>query len=101
VVCAVLRAKRYSRPGPLARVNRTAKGPLIIVGTITALGGLAGLGALIVSERVTTLGFTGGRFAFFAAAACITAAVAGCFLVWVRVAAGDQAPVSDPVPDSE
>jgi membrane-associated phospholipid phosphatase len=95
LVCSVLRAKRYRRPGPLARVNRTAKVPLVIVGTITGLGGLLGLAALVVSERVTDLSFTSGRFAFFAGAACITAAVAGTFLIWVRLAAGDQ-PVSGP-----
>jgi membrane-associated phospholipid phosphatase len=90
LVCTVLRAKRYRRPGPLARVNRTAKLPLILVGTITGVAGLAGLAALIFSERVTDLGFAHGRFAFFAGAACITAAVAASFLIWVRLAAGDQ-----------
>jgi len=92
LVSAVLRAGRYSTPGPLARVNRVAKVPLVIIGAITAVVGLLGLGAVVMSERVTA-DFVSGRFAFLSGSACITAAVAGIFLIWVRLAAGDQ-PIS-------
>jgi len=89
---AVLRAGRYRIRGPLARVNRLAKVPLLIGGTITALVGLLGLAAVTVSERVSA-DFVSGRFAFLTGSAGIAAAVAGTFLIWVRLAAGDQ-PVS-------
>ena len=45
-----------------------------------------------MSERVIP-DLVSGRFAFLAGAAGITAAVAGAFLIWVRLAAGDR-PVS-------
>ena len=41
-----------------------------------------------------------GRFAFLAGAALIMAAVAGTFLIWVRLAAGDQ-PVSPEIVPAE
>jgi len=91
---AVLRAGRYRIRGPLARVNRLAKVPLLIGGTIMALVGLLGLAAVTVSERVSD-DFVSGRFAFLTGSAGIAAAVAGTFLIWVRLAAGDQ-PISDP-----
>jgi hypothetical protein len=94
LVSTVLRAKRYRQPGPLARVNRTAKFPLVLVGAITGLAGLAGLSAVFVTERISDNLLpdiaSSGKFAFLAGAACITAAVAGSFLIWVRLAAGDQ-----------
>jgi membrane-associated phospholipid phosphatase len=89
LISCVLRARRYRIPGPLARVNRVAKVPLLIVGALTGAAGLLGLGAVIMSERVTA-DFVSGRFAFLAGSACITAAVAGIFLLWIRIAAGDQ-----------
>jgi len=92
VISTVLRARRYRRPGPLARVNRLAKVPLLIVGAVSGVIGLVGLGAVVMSERVTA-DFVSGRFAFLAGSACITAAVAATFLIWVRLAAGDQ-PIS-------
>jgi membrane-associated phospholipid phosphatase len=95
LISSFLRLRRYRRPGTLARVNRVAKVPLLIVGAVTGAAGLLGLGAVVISERVTA-DFVSGRFAFLAGAACITAAVAGIFLIWIRLAAGDQ-----PAPEVE
>jgi hypothetical protein len=47
------------------------------------------MGAVVMSQRVTA-DFVSGRFAFVAGSACVTAAVAGIFLIWLRCAAGDQ-----------
>jgi membrane-associated phospholipid phosphatase len=89
LISALLRARRYRVPGALARVNRLAKVPLVVVGTITAAAGLLGLVAVALSERVSA-DLVSGRFAFLTGSAGITAAVAGTFLIWVRLAAGDQ-----------
>jgi membrane-associated phospholipid phosphatase len=89
LISCVLRMLRYRRPGALARVNRVAKVPLLIVGALTGVVGVLGMGAVILSERVTA-DFVSGRFAFLAGSACITAAVAAIFLIWLRLAAGDQ-----------
>jgi membrane-associated phospholipid phosphatase len=89
LISSVLRARRYRTPGAPARVNRVAKVPLLIAVAVFGAAGLLGTGAVVMSERVTA-DFVSGRFAFLAGSACITAAVAGIFLIWVRCAAGDQ-----------
>lgn len=89
LICGVLRTRRYRIPGPLARVNRVAKVPLLIVVAVFGVVGTLGMGAVVMSQRVTA-DFVSGRFAFVAGSACVTAAVAGIFLIWLRCAAGDQ-----------
>jgi membrane-associated phospholipid phosphatase len=84
-----VRLHRARVPGPAERPSRLATVPLLVVGAVTAVAGLLGLGAVALSERVTP-DLVSGRFAFLAGSACITAAVAGAFLIWVRLAAGDQ-----------
>jgi hypothetical protein len=88
LVAAVVRAVRWRRPGPPGRPSRLTTLALTVVGTITAVAGLLGLAAVALSERATSDPVS-GRFAFLAGAAAITAAVAGCFGIWVRFAAGD------------
>jgi membrane-associated phospholipid phosphatase len=97
-VAAVLRARRRRIPGPLSRPTRLTTLVLTVVGALTAAAGLLGLGAVVLSERVTP-DLVSGRFAFLTGAACITAAVAGMFLIWVRLAAGDQPAAPEAVPD--
>ena len=50
-----------------------------------------------MSERVTP-DLVSGRFAFLTGAALIMAAVAGTFLIWVRLAAGDRPASPEIVP---
>jgi hypothetical protein len=90
LVSAVLRARRVRLPDTTARrPSRLATLVFLVVGTITAATGLVGLLAVVLSERVTP-DLVSGRFAFLTGAACIVAAVAATFLLWVRLAAGDQ-----------
>jgi hypothetical protein len=71
------------------RPSRLASLPLLLVTAVTSAATLLGLAAIYVSERVTPE-FVSGRFVFVVGAAGITAAVAGVFLAWVRLAAGDR-----------
>jgi membrane-associated phospholipid phosphatase len=89
LISALLRARRYRVPGAAARLNRLAKVPLLMVATVTAAVGLLGLVAVALSER-TSADLVSGRFAFLTGSAGITAAVAGTFLIWVQLAAGDR-----------
>lgn len=86
---AGLRLLRPRTPAPAARPNRFVRLVFLAVGAITTAAGLLGLGAVVLSERVTP-DLVSGRFAFLTGAACIAAAVAVTFLLWVRLAAGDQ-----------
>jgi membrane-associated phospholipid phosphatase len=97
-VVAVLRARRWRVPGPLSRPTRLTTLVFTAVAVIAGAAGLLGLGAVVLSERVTP-DLVSGRFAFLTGAAIITAAVAGMFLIWVRLAAGDQPADFDAVPD--
>ena len=85
----LVRARRARITGVTARPNRLAM--LLVGGTgvLSALAALLGIGAVVLSERVLP-DLVSGRFAFFAGAAAITAAVAGIFAIWVRLAAGDR-----------
>jgi hypothetical protein len=86
---ALVRARRARIPGVTARPNRLAMLLFGGIGALSATAGLLGIGAVVLSERVTP-DLVSGRFAFFAGAAAITAAVAGVFAIWVRLAAGDR-----------
>ncbi len=86
---ALVRAGRARITGVAARPNRLAMLLVGGVGALSALAGLLGIGAVVLSERVTP-DLVSGRFAFFAGAAAITATVAAVFAIWVRLAAGDR-----------
>ncbi|MET0414938.1 MAG: phosphatase PAP2 family protein [Actinoplanes sp.] len=90
----LIRALRMRVPGAAERPSRLATLPLLLAGAITGAAGLLGLAAVVVSERVTP-DLVSGRFAFLTGTACITAAVAGVFLAWVRLAAGDRPAEAD------
>jgi hypothetical protein len=64
----------------------------------TGVAGLLGLAAVVIAER-TSPDLLSGRVAFLTGSACITAAVAGTFLVWVRLAAGDLPATTMGVPE--
>jgi len=98
LVVTVLRAHRLRVAGVASRPTRMTTVLLTVVFTITAAAGLLGLGMVVISERTAPHLFS-GRFAFLTGAACIAAAVAGTFLIWVRLAAGDQPAVPAAVPD--
>lgn len=91
-----LRVKNRRRPGTIERANRLPTVLFVVGGTISALITGVGLGAVVLSERVTP-DLVSGRFAFLTGAAAITAAVAAVFLLWVRLAAGDQPAADAPV----
>jgi membrane-associated phospholipid phosphatase len=90
-----VRAGRYRSLAAPRRPGRLATLPLIVIGAVTAVLGLLGLTAVALSERVTP-DLVSGRFAFLAGSACITAAVAGTFLLWMRLASAEVAPGSTP-----
>lgn len=89
VMSAVLRIGRVRKPGAKERPSRLATLLFLVSGAITGAAGLLGLAAVVMSERVTP-DLVSGRFAFFTAATLILSAVAFTFLLWVRVAAGEQ-----------
>ena len=93
LAATVVRAVRWRRIVPFPRPTRLTTLLLTVVGTVTAVAGFIGLLAMALSERVTPDPLS-GRFAFLAGAAGITAAVACCFLIWVRLAAGHPAVAS-------
>jgi membrane-associated phospholipid phosphatase len=98
LVSAVLRARRIRVPGAKERPSRLATLLFLAAGTVTAAAAGLGLAAMVLSESVTPDPVS-GRFAFLTGSAGITAAVMGTFLLWVRLAAGDQPVSPDVVPD--
>jgi membrane-associated phospholipid phosphatase len=100
LVTAALRAHRLRAPGVISRPTRLTTTVFVVLFILAAAAGLLGLAAVVLSERgAVGHDLVSGRFAFATGAACITAAVAGTFLIWVRLAAGDQPAVSPAVPD--
>jgi membrane-associated phospholipid phosphatase len=100
LVTAALRAHRLRVPGVISRPTRLTTTVFVALFILAAAAGLLGLAAVVLSERgAVGHDLVSGRFAFATGAACITAAVAGTFLIWVRLAAGDQPAVSPAVPD--
>jgi membrane-associated phospholipid phosphatase len=97
LVSAVIRAARLRRPGPVGRPTRLTTLLLGAVLAVSGLAGLLGLAAVTFTERASPHLFS-GRGAFLTGIACITAAVAGTFLIWVRLAAGDL-PATETGPD--
>lgn len=95
----IVRARRAGITGVTARPNRAAMLVFAIAGVVCAAAGLLGLGAMAVAAR-TTVEAVPGHLTFAAGVAVITAAVAGVFAVWTRLAAGDRPAYPDgpPVP---
>jgi membrane-associated phospholipid phosphatase len=100
VITAALRAHRLRAPGVVSRPTWLTTTVLFVLFVLSAAAGLLGLAAVVLSERgAVSHDLVSGRFAFVTGAACITAAVAGTFLIWVRLAAGDQPAAAPAVPD--
>lgn len=97
LVAAVLRAGRWRRTASRGRPTPLTTLLLTVVAMITAVAGFIGLAAMALSQHVTA-DPVAGRFAFLAGAAGITAAVAGCFVIWVRLAAGGPSARTDAAP---
>ncbi len=85
----LVRLGRLRVPGPAERTSRPVNLLLLAVGAVSGAAGLLGLAAVVMSERVTP-DLVSGRFAFLTGCAAIAAAVAGAFLTWARLAAGDR-----------
>jgi membrane-associated phospholipid phosphatase len=90
-----IRAGRYRSLAAPRRPGRPATLLLIAIGAVTTLAGSLGLAAVVLSERVTP-DLVSGRFAFLTGSACITAAVALGFLLWMRLASAEVAPGTTP-----
>jgi membrane-associated phospholipid phosphatase len=84
-----IRVRRYRELGT-PRLSRVAGLPLTLIGAITGLAGLLGLIAVTLSVRVSP-DLVSGRLAFLAGVACITSAVAGVFVAWMRLVSSDPA----------
>jgi membrane-associated phospholipid phosphatase len=84
-----IRVRRYRELGA-PRLSRVAGLPLIGIGAVTGVAGLLGLIAVALSVRVSP-DLVSGRLAFLAGVACITSAVAGVFIAWMRLASADPA----------
>lgn len=93
MAAAAVRARHRPRRGATGRPTRVTTVVLVAVGALAAVAGLVGIAAVAASEKVTP-DLVSGRFAFLAGSALIVAAVAGAFLLWVRLAAGDQSGAS-------
>jgi membrane-associated phospholipid phosphatase len=91
VAAFVVRLRRLRVPGPAERSARAATLLLLVAGAVTGAAALLGMGAVAMSERISP-DLVSGRFAFLTGAAGIAAAVAGVFLIWARLAAGDRPP---------
>jgi membrane-associated phospholipid phosphatase len=93
----VVRLFRLRTPGLPGHAGRPATLLLLVVGAITGAAGLVGLAAVALSER-SEPDLVSGKFAFLTGSAGIAAVVAGVFLIWVRLAAGDP-PAAGTVPE--
>jgi membrane-associated phospholipid phosphatase len=95
---ALLRILRLRHAGSVERPHRLSTLLFLITGAIASVAALLGLIAVAMSERVTP-DLVSGRFAFLTGAAGITAVVAVTFLIWTRLATGDQPAASGAVAD--
>jgi membrane-associated phospholipid phosphatase len=87
----LIRLRRLRAAGQADRPSRSATLLLLVAGAVTGTAGLFGLGAVLVSQRMSP-DLVSGRFTFLTGCAGIAAAVAVAFLIWTRLAAGDRAP---------
>ncbi|HET6481265.1 MAG TPA: phosphatase PAP2 family protein [Actinoplanes sp.] len=89
VISFGIRVHRLRAEGGTQSPSRLVTVPLFAVGAMTAAAGALGLAMVALSERALP-DLVSGRFAFLSGSAAITAAAAGAFFVWVRLAAGDR-----------
>lgn len=83
-----VRARRAGIPGVTARPNRLAIWLFTVVGAISAL--VTALGLTAVAAGARSIAGAPDRIVFLAGAAAVLTTVAGAFLIWTRLAAGDQ-----------
>ncbi|GIF26930.1 membrane-associated phospholipid phosphatase [Actinoplanes tereljensis] len=88
-VSFVIRLRRSRHVSPAERHSRVGTVVLLIVTVVAGIAGVLGLVTTAMSERVSP-DLVSGQFAFLAGSAGIAAAVAGAFLIWVRLASGDK-----------
>jgi hypothetical protein len=100
LVALVLRVSRVRRPGKLERPNRLSTVLFLCAGALATLVASIGLGAVVLSEKVTP-DLVSGRFAFLTGAAAIIAVVAATSLIWTRLAGGEQPAPPVEIPDEE
>ncbi|MFF5288253.1 phosphatase PAP2 family protein [Paractinoplanes globisporus] len=79
--------------GPPARPSRLTTLLLLAAAVVAGVAAVLGLISVVMSVRVTP-GLVSSRFAFLTGSAGVAAAVAGGFLIWVWLAAGDRAPAA-------
>lgn len=89
LVVALLRIVRLRSPGTVERPHRLSTLLFLVTGAVASAAALLGLVAVVLSERVTP-DLVSGRFTFLTGVAGITAVVAVTFLIWTRLATGDQ-----------
>ena len=99
-VSLILRARRMRVPGGASRPSRLSTLLFLITGAVTTTAAGLGLVAVAMSERVVP-DLVSGRFAFLTGAAGITAGVAATFLIWTRLAAGNQPASLSPTADTD
>jgi membrane-associated phospholipid phosphatase len=91
---ALVRTRRSHRAGRIA--SRLATVPLALGGAVAGFAGLLGLGAVALSEQALP-GLVPEAAPFLAGSACIAAASAITFLIWVRLVADDEPVTPDAV----
>jgi membrane-associated phospholipid phosphatase len=84
-----IRLWNVRRPSIAERHSRVGSVVLLIVTVVAGAAGILGLVTVAMSERVTP-DLVSGRFAFLTGSAGMAAAVAGAFLIWVRLASGER-----------
>ena len=89
LVVTLLRIARLRTPGTVERPHRLSTLLFLVTGAVASAAALLGLIAVVLSERVTP-DLVSGRFTFLTGVAGITAVVAVTFLIWTRLATGDQ-----------
>ncbi|MEU4428907.1 phosphatase PAP2 family protein [Actinoplanes sp. NPDC024001] len=90
-----VRLRRAGGIRPLHLPNRLVMVVLGITGALTAAASVFGVLSVALSERALP-DLVSGRFAFLTGTAGIVASVAGAFIIWVRLTAGEP-PAGPPV----
>jgi membrane-associated phospholipid phosphatase len=93
--CLAVFGVRLRRTGPAPRIhlpNRLVMVVLAAAGAIATAAGIFGMASVALSERALPE-LVSGRFAFLTGTAGIVAATAATFIVWVRLTAGEPAPL--------
>ncbi|MEU4623855.1 phosphatase PAP2 family protein [Actinoplanes sp. NPDC023801] len=94
--CLAVFGVRLRRNGPAPRIhlpNRLVMVALGAAGVLATAAGIFGMVAVALSESALP-DLVSGRFAFLTGTAGIVAATAATFIVWVRLTAGEPAPLN-------